>query len=443
MKIAVVGAGWAGCAAASQCLALGMDVTLFEAGHLAGGRARAVRDPQLGELDNGQHLLLGAYRKTLELMRRDIGANHIESSFKRLPLWLQSADSQFRLKSNVRAKKSLLADAMSIWTAKGLSLRDKWQITTLLSRLKRGITSLNPENRQTLTVAKWLTQERQTLGACRWLWHPLCIATLNTEPDQACASLFENVLRDSLLNGQADATDFLIPTRNLTDLWPKAVASKATTRWGHVVRTLVPETHGVTIDGTFFDACVLAVTPTSASRLVAAIHGFEALADDLASFEYRAIATCYVSLGNHNPLPAPLLMFDHAGLDANNLAQWVFDRSALMAEEARAQLSFVISCANDLPKTHDLVLAQTLVGQLKRALPTYRGTILDARCFQEKRATFAAKPGLARPGTKTPHPRIVMAGDWTDTGYPAVIEGAVMSGVKAANQLEAMRRHLL
>lgn len=442
MKIAIVGAGWAGCAAASQCTAHGMDVTLFDAAHLPGGRARAVNDPQLGELDNGQHLFIGAYYNTLELVRRDVGAKQIESSFKRLPLLLQSVGGQFCLKSHGGPNRSDLADVVSLWRAKGLSLRDKWRITALLHRLKTSPNTTDTDKRQALSVSQWLEQERQTENARRWLWHPLCIATLNTEPEKACARLFEKVLRDSFLNRQAGATDLLIPSHNLSELWPSTIASKVTTRWGHVVRAVVPQSHGVIIDGARFDACVLAVPAPNAARLVAPIDGFQTLVSQLSQFEFRAIATCYVSLADHEPLPAPLLMFDHAALDTSNRAQWVFDRTAFMSKTAHAQLSFVISCAEDLCKADDLSLAQALVEQLKRELPSYKGVAISARLFQEKRATFAALPGMVRPTTTTPHQRIVLAGDWTDTGYPAVVEGAVLSGIKAADRLSAIARDL-
>lgn len=433
MKVAVVGAGWAGLAAASQCLAHGIEVTVFDASHTPGGRARAVTDLALGELDNGQHLLIGAYQQTLELIDRDLGRQHRNTRLKRLPLWLQSADGEFRLKRADTPRLPALADAWALWSAKGLSVGDKWQVSTLLWRLKQKPTPSNMGQSQPLTVPQWLHQQRQTANACRWLWHPLCIATMNTEPEMACAALFQNVLRDSLVSNKAGATDLLVPSTSLTDLWPAQIASRVATRWGQVVREIVPHEDHVTIDGSRFDACILAVPPANLARLLKPIVEFTELIETLSRFEPRSIATCYVRIEQHQRLPAPVLMFDHSKLGPDQPAQWVFDRVFLMGEEVRAQLSFVISCADNLGKRDDLELAQLLVAQLKQAWPAYRGTVLDARCFREKRATFAAVPGLIRPTTETPHRRIFLAGDWTDTGYPAVIEGAVASGIKAAD----------
>jgi hydroxysqualene dehydroxylase len=441
MKTAVVGAGWAGLAAASQCLTHGMQVTLFDASHQAGGRARGVSDPLLGPVDNGQHLLIGAYEKTLELICRDVGAERIATSFKRMPLWLESADGKFSLRRRHRVKNPRIDTALALWSAHGLTLKDKWHITGLLRRLESG--PHVPDSKLNLTVAQWLANEHQTENACRWLWHPLCLATMNTVPSEACAALFMKVLCDSLLSAQPDATDLLIPSCNLSDLWPSAVASKVTTRWGHVVRHLNLSHEGVAIDGEWFDACVLAVPPPSLTRLLGPLNGFESLASELEDFEFRAIATCYVGLEQSAALPAPLLMFDHADLNEENLAQWVFDRSSFMQSRPNAQLAFVISCADSLPALDDLDLARRLMKQLTRAIGhTQRGEITGARCFREKRATFAARPGLKRPGATTRHPRLVLAGDWTDTGYPSVIEGAVISGINAAEEIAQLSHKL-
>ncbi|MCD8538226.1 MAG: hydroxysqualene dehydroxylase HpnE [Burkholderiaceae bacterium] len=440
MKVAVVGAGWAGLAAASQCMALGMDVTLYEASHKAGGRARAVSDSRFGDLDNGQHLLIGAYRETLAMIARDVGADHLARVFKRLPLWLQSADGQFRLKKKLGLGHSTLTDAAALWCARGLGLRDKWRITSLLHRLKKD--QQQPSDAETSTVSQWLLAQKQTPEACRWLWYPLCLATLNTSPSEACASLFQKVLIDSFTSDQADALDLLIPSCNLSELWPDTIAKRANVRFGQVVREIAPQVTGVAIDGVEFDACVLAVPPTNLERLVRHLDGFEQLAQQSSSFEFRSIATCYVSVGNHQPLPAPLLMFDHQTDTPGHIGQWVFDRQACMLTQPRAQLAFVVSCADHLDKIDDIELGRALVSQLKQALPSYTGSVIDARCFQEKRATFAALPGLHRPGTQTPHKRIMLAGDWTDTGYPAVIEGAVISGIKAADQIAVLAKGL-
>jgi squalene-associated FAD-dependent desaturase len=439
MNIAIVGAGWAGVAAASQCLARGLTVTLFDAAHAPGGRARAVQDPELGELDNGQHLLIGAYTDTLRLMQRDMTTDVVERHLLRLPLWLKSADQAFELRAR-HASTEPFSQAWMLWRARGISLSDKWHMTQFLRRLTTGRSQPSPAG--SLTVSQWLAAEHQGASSCRWLWHPLCLATLNTSPDQACAHLFAHVIKDSLLSQQVGATDLLIPRVALGQLWPEVVAKRVKARWGHVVRNITPVHQGIAIDGERFDACVLATTPPSARRLLLTHPELSSLCQDLASFQYRAIATCYVAVKDHQPLSVPLLLFDHSPRhqDASTRAkaQWVFDRQAILRHAPAAQLAFVISDAGELDSVSDRALAQDLINQLDQARKRSHHTdVIGARCFVEKRATFAALPGLSRPGTATAIDRLVLAGDWTDTGYPAVLEGAVRSGIAAVDCLQA------
>jgi squalene-associated FAD-dependent desaturase len=436
MKIAVVGAGWAGLAAVSQCLHHGMDVELFDAAHTPGGRARGVFDPQLGELDNGQHLLLGAYEQTLRLIERDLGSDSLGCGLMRLPLWLKSSNGQFEMRANPHLPQRL-QNPVALWRAKGLSLSDKWQATTLLLRLQtkhRKRTNLNPN----LTVSDWLTQEKQGPMTCQWIWNPLCLATLNTDPHEASAALFAKVLIDSLLNNRPGATDLLIPRTNLSALWPNALAKRVKPHWGHIVREVTPHTNGVTIDGQWFDYCVLAVPPPNLRRLIAKSNALVSITPVLDHFKFRSIATCYVALKQHHQLPAPMLMFPHTN-HPNQLGQWVFDRSAFMHNPVKAQLAFVISDASSITTGNDIALAESLMSQLNHDLLRENSSVVvGARCFHEKRATFAALPGLKRPAMTTPCPQVLLAGDWTNTGYPAVIEGAVMSGVRAADHITTL-----
>ena len=433
MNVAIIGAGWAGMAAASDCLARGWSATVFDAAQSPGGRARGVQDATLGELDNGQHLLIGAYSQTLALMQRDIGSKALKDNLLRLPLWLRSADHAFELRAKYNTPTSF-NQALMLARARGLSLRDKWQLARLLHRLASGQSLPDPD--KPISVDQWLAHEQQSANVCRWLWYPLCLATMNTAPEQACAKLFVNVIADSLLSKEAGATDLLIPKTTLDQLWPQAVAQRVTCRWGHVVRAISPVDGGIQIDGQFFDACVMATPPTSAHRLLTPLIGLQALCASLAAFEYRSIATCYVALEHHRPLPTPLLMFDHQQSNAATVAHWVFDRSQIMNTAPAAQLAFVVSDAGEITRNADLELAQAMVTQLDRALKRSQPSVIThARCFVEKRATFAAVAGLARPGNSTSIPKLVLAGDWTDTNYPAVLEGAVRSGRSAIEAL--------
>lgn len=435
MKIAVVGAGWAGLAAASQCRRHGHEVSLFEASRTAGGRARRVIDPQLGTLDNGQHLMLGCYKLTLSLIQADIGDQGLETGFRRLPLQIKSADQSLLVKAR-NGGASRWNNLAALLFARGLSVSDKWALIRLLFWLSQGDHNPDPSH----TVSDWLAQFKQPPATLRWLWHPLCLATMNTHPDRACATLFANVIKQSLLSAETGATDFMVPAVDLSELWPDHVTNALQCRFGHVVRSIEPTSDGVRVDGEGFDACVLATPAWGTQRLLEPLTGTAHLVADLKQFDYNTILTCYVGLQSPYKLPAPVLMLDHDP-GKQTVGHWVFDRRALLRNpnQTSADLAFVVSDCASLTDMDDQSLAKHLVAELSNQLGcTQALEIRASRCIHEKRATFAAVPKLARPGFKTAWPHLVLAGDWTDTGLPAVIEGAVKSGLLAADALNEL-----
>lgn len=432
MRVAIVGAGWAGLAAASFCHRAGHHATLIEASRQVGGRARGVQDPRLGAIDNGQHILLGAYEQTLNLMRQDLGDERLDLIFDRQPLALASADGYFEIKAKT-GLPAAFGHLVGFLTAKGLRGSDKWRILQFLWRLKRQAN--RPQ--QGWTVSQWLKNQGQPQQACRWLWHPLCLATLNTNPQQACANLFATVLSRSLLNPQAGATDLLLPATDLSKLWPDHVVNQVPCQFGHRVQHITATEDSVQIDGQTFDACILAVAPHSLNKLLESHRDMKALCQQLSGFSYNPITTCYVALCEPYQLPAPMLMLDH-GESETSLGHWVFDRRAILrdSQHTQADLAFVISDSSAVLGLEDHQLARDLVDQLTRALRSSAQIEISAtRCIHEKRATFAATVGLQRPGYRLPWPRVALAGDWTDTGLPAVIEGAVQSGLQAAQYI--------
>jgi predicted NAD/FAD-dependent oxidoreductase len=170
-------------------------------------------------------------------------------------------------------------------------------------------------------------------------------------------------------------------------------------------------------------------------------HLFEVLGE----FEYRPITTCYVALDAPFALEEPLLMMRHdRGPNANAApGQWVFDRNRCQPPSAteNGRLAFVISDSQAVLAMSPQDLAQSLLSQLTRELGrTVPQGIAASRSFHEKRATFAALPHQARPRNASPWHGIVLAGDWTDTGYPSVLEGAVRSGITAAGCLAEQLR---
>jgi hydroxysqualene dehydroxylase len=268
----------------------------------------------------------------------------------------------------------------------------------------------------------------------RDLIEPLCVAALNTPADQACAQVFLRVLRDALFSGPG-SSDLLLPGAPLGALLPQparawfereGVALHTSTR----VAQLRAEDGGWRLDDERFDAVLLACSAVEAARLCAPFAA--AWARTAAALRYEPIVTVYL-LGPGARLALPMLAL-HAG--ANAPAQFVFDLGALSG--ANDVFAFVISGAADWVERGLQATAEAVVGQARAAFPP--GTWPDPPTLlhvaAEKRATFRCTPGLQRPPAAVA-PGLWAAGDYVEGPYPATLEGAVRSGLQAAQALPA------
>jgi len=406
MRVAVIGGGWAGLAAAVELTVAGIDTTLFEAGRTLGGRARSV-DLDGRRLDNGQHILLGAYGETLALMRR-VGANP-DQLLDRQPLQVIDR-SGFRL--TLPKLPAPFNVAWGLLAARGVGLGEKLKTAWWMDGIKRRHFQLE----QDCTVATWLDAAGQTGALRRHLWEPLCLAALNTPAERASAQLFANVLRDSLGSARRADTDLLIAKTDLGQVLPEPAARwlsdhGATIRTGHRVKKLQAGESSVSVDDEPFAAAILATAPQHA----AALCPEAAMAD-----AYEPIATVYLQFGPKSALPFPLLNLD------GKYGQWVVDRG-------HGLLTCVLSGHGDWESLDDATLVTALLGELSLPEPA-----IWHRVIREKRATFACQPGLHRPGEIMTSRRLRLAGDYTWTDYPATLEGAVRSGLRAAHGVLAL-----
>ena len=431
-RVAVVGAGWAGCAAAVELCSRGQQVTLFEAARTPGGRARRV-DLSGSNLDNGQHILLGAYRETLRVMRM-VGIDP-RDALLRLPLQMRypaGCDGMDFVTARLPAPLHL---AFALLRARGLARED----TLALARFSTTARWMGWRLSNDCTVAELLERFEQTARLNRLMWRPLCIAALNTPPERASAQVFLAVLRDSL-GARRAASDMLIPRVDLSTLFPQGAADflaqrGASVRLGAAVTQLAPAEAGWLVstagsDGEAFDAVIVATDAERAARLVTPHwHG-----TPFPTFDYEAISTCYLRYAPEVRLPAAMLALPDDAATAQ-WGQFVFDRGQLVPRDA-GLLAVVVSASKDALAEGNDALAAALAAQLATAL-------LDARLAQpqwarvitEKRATFSCTPGLQRPGNESGSAGLLLAGDYTASEYPATLESAVRSGVHAARML--------
>jgi squalene-associated FAD-dependent desaturase len=417
LNVAIIGAGYAGMAAAVTLAQHAVSVTVYEASKTLGGRARRVQVDELA-LDNGQHLLLGAYTETLRLVKLvapDINA------WARQPLTLRTLDGMQLRAPHLPAPFNTL---IALLTATGLSAAERYAALRfmLVQRVKRFNLASD------CSVARLLEQHGQPATLVHKLWAPLCIAALNTPPTTASAQVFLNVLRDSLVQRRADS-DMILPTRDLSTLFPEPAAAYVRMHGGKVlsecaINTIVAEGSGFSLAGQHFTHLICAVGPHQAARLLVDLPKLNLLRDALAQLRYQPIATIYMQYPASVKLTEPML-----GL-SGEFAQWVFDRGITHGQHGL--LAVVISAEGRYRTLNHTELAVQVEMELRQALGT-----LPVRLWHqviiEKRATFSCDVGVQRPPQATPLENFYLAGDYTDSDYPATLEAATRSGVKCAH----------
>ncbi len=424
-SIAVIGGGWAGLATAVELCAAGARVTLFESARHLGGRARSVAINGQA-LDNGQHILVGAYHETLRLMRL-VGAEP-EKLLRRLPLDLRHPVEGFHLRLPQLPAPLNLAIGLAL--ARGCTLGEKVRAARFMQALQHGGFRLEAD----CSTAELLDQHDQRGALRRLMWEPLCLAALNTIPEKASAQIFANVLRNSL-GGQRADTDLLLPATDLDQVFPNA-ASRFIESHGGTIR-LASRIDAITptriVDGKQFDGIVLATAPQHAQPLLAKHAETAAIAQLLETYTYEPIGCAYLGYPPEITLPFPMLGLERR--HAKHLGQWVFDRGLLGG--AHGVMSFVLSANGPWDALDNATLCTTLHGELETALGHRLPEPSWHKVLRERRATFSCRPNLTRPATKTLLPGLWLAGDYVYADYPGTIEGAIRSGIAAARSILA------
>jgi len=424
-RLAVVGGGWAGLAAAVSATQAGHQVTLFEASRSLGGRARALPStlPNGMLLDNGQHILIGAYGETLALMR-SLGV-YPESSLLRLPLSMQFPDGSGLRLPDWPMPLDLLA---GILCARGWSLADKWSLLRTTSRWQLSGFHCEAET----SVAQLCDGLSPAL--MQSLIEPLCVSALNTPSERASGQVFLRVLKDSLVGGKG-SSNLLIPRTDLSSLLPDAAASwlaehGALLRLGQRVTQLQHQGQWL-LDGQAFDAVIWATDASVAAQAIARASAGQALQSTLsdwaaqtAALRFESIATVYLQAGTTR-LAQPMLALRST---PECPAQFVFDRGQLGGPVGL--LAFVVSASSD----ERAVLQTKVLHQAQLQLGLQGAPLQPVQTVVEKRATFACTPGLQRP-PQVIAPGLLACGDYVAGPYPATLEGAVRSGKAAAMAL--------
>ncbi|MBH9553117.1 hydroxysqualene dehydroxylase HpnE [Inhella gelatinilytica] len=411
MRLGIIGGGWAGLAAAVRARQAGATVTLFEMAPQLGGRARSL-GPEPDALDSGHHILIGAYRATLALMKT-VGVD-LDQVMWRAPLSLVNAAGQgLRWPDHGWAPKALLQAILNnpLWTP-----HDRWGFLRWgLVRAVHGLRCSPQVSVEQLCA--------DLPAAVRRDWaEPLCIAALNTPIQTASGVVFLQVLRDALLGGSG-AADLLLPRRPLSEL-----LATPTEKWlqtqgvkilrGERIHEIAPHRSQWRIQGESYDALVLAASATEAARLTQDIA--PAWSETAQALPFEAIATVYLQASGVR-LPFPMVAL------TGGPAQFLFDVEAIGGPTGR----WVLVCsavAQDLQMGRE-ALAQAALTQLHTQVPALGHATLQ-QVHADRRATFACTVGLQRPPSFIA-PGLWAAGDYVQGPYPATLEGAIRSGEAA------------
>ena len=419
-SVAVIGGGWAGLAAAVEATRAGHHVTLFEMAPQLGGRARRVKVDGF-ELDNGQHILIGAYTETLGLMR-SVGVD-IAQAFRRTPLSLVGPDQQGLVLPTGGAASAFVRGVLA---QRGWAWHDRLRLLFHASGwMLKGFRCA-----PMLTVAQLTAAMPRSIRDD--LIEPLCVAALNTPSAEASAEVFLRVLRDALFAGPGSA-DLLLPRVRLSDLLPEPagrwlIEARARVHLGRRIDRIAPADDGWRVDDMHFSHVVLATPPGEAARLAAAVG--DEWAQAAAALRYEPIVTVYLQSADAR-LPRAMLSLRSDTTQAP--AQFVFDLGALGGPTGL--LAFVVSGARPWVDRGSEATVEATLRQARATLSaSLRGPLQLVKVLTEKRATFRCTPALRRPASRIAA-NLHAAGDYIAGPYPATLEGAVRSGLAAAKNI--------
>ncbi len=428
--VVIAGGGWAGLAAALTLSRHGVPVVVLESARQLGGRARSLR---IGGriLDNGQHLMIGAYQSLLTLMRQT-GVD-MEQAFERLPLTLQLYRREkisLKLQAPTLPAPFHLLGALS--GARGLSARERLKALRFSRRVMRMQIPVDED----ICVQALLHAHAQTPALVRKLWEPLCVATLNTPASLASARLFVGVLQTLFTSARAHS-DLLIPRQELNALLPRPAAEflerhGASVELGQRVTALEIDGHGVravAVGARTIEARqVILATPHRTSRRLLTRHALlQPLAAKLAALGNEPIATVYLQYPPETSLEVPMVGCE------GGVSQWIFDRGVCAQP---GLMAVVISGRGEHLRWPAARLLESVTAELAGHFPHWPAPE-HGRLIRDKRATFCAAVGVdaLRPDNDTPINGLWLAGDYTATGLPATLESAVRSGQRCARHV--------
>lgn len=429
MKIAIVGGGWAGLAAAVELDKHHIPFTLYEASDSLGGRTRRLHNTPW-PVDCGHHVMLGAYHRVQALIN-ELG-NRKE---QRLSRHLLRLDIRGKQQQRVTIQIANVSAPMHLFwgllRAQGLGLHERGTVLRLTARLARKKFELTRDK----ALADWLRQEGQTKHLIDYLWRPLCLAAMNTPIEHASSRVFVRILKECFAYQREDS-DLLLFSDGISQTLPRLVEEKFRPRqqlqFNSSLQALNIEQQRIkslTINDqtAVVDHVILATPAHISQQLLAPQHQTQEVSQQISQIEHQTICTIYLQYPENVRLNTPMI-----GL-VGGLCQWIYDKSSA---EQPGHIAVVIRGPGEHLAMDDKRLLNEVTRELSEHFPHWPAP-LAWHIVREPRATFSCHLGhnQYRPTNKTPLDNLWLAGDYTDTGYPACLEGAVLSGIRSAQAL--------
>jgi len=427
--IIIAGGGWSGLATAVKLISEGYKVRLIEASPDLGGRARTVTTNNM-QLDNGQHILLGAYANTLKLTKL-LNLNESDLfSRKSLDLKIQDKHNCFHIKAASLPNPLHMLSALMF--AKGISVKEK----ILISQCWLFMLAKRFKIKQDISVLNYLKQHKQTNNLIKFFWEPLCIGALNTQTNKASIQVFLAVLKYSFTQ-KSSHSDILLPKKCLDDLLPAPAKEFINNNGGQVstgVRLLEIQTnnqmiHNIKTSENHLQCehLVLATPYQQTLKLLSAIPEQSTLVSKLQKLNAEPISTLYLQYPE-----TVAINNDMIGL-VDTMTQWLIDRKSCGQPGLIAAVISASGTHSDMDKQ---TLTKMIISEIKTLFPDWPEPI-STKLIREKHATFSCHTEInhLRPISGNIGQNIWLAGDYTDTGLPATIEGAVSSGLECASKL--------
>lgn len=423
--VIIIGAGMAGLAAAVKLSETDKNILIIEAKKIPGGRFFSVIDQHIAEIiDNGQHLMMGAYRNTLDLFKIT-GIDNITID-KKLNIPFYGFDGRtYRIRAPFPGKIGMIAALKKI---PGAAYSDIMNILRMLTDLSSD-DGMNSE--------EWLKKYNQTGNIYKFFWKPLILATLNAEPDRAASILLKTVLKKAFFGKSSDMA-LIYPNREFSFYSNKIIeylrrknvdiifGEKAISIKNNILTTSSREIG--------FKNIISTVQPYHLRKVLNADQIKKAGISNALDMEYSPILSAY-------------LWFDKeffsgkiAGLPDGKL-QWIFNRRRIqegIAGKYPGRYAVTISSAEEFRNMKNIDLTNIIVNELHKTFPQSReAKLIHIKILRDNHATsmLSADANQKRPNNKTNLTWLFLAGDWVNTGLPATIESAVTSGYNAFSHI--------